>query len=199
MIASVERTMSDDQLIRLLKQGNNKSFGLLYQRYFHKVFQTCYSYSRNQDDAFDLAQDVLLKAFDKIHSFEGNSSFSTWLFSITRNHCISYLSKKNRVVYEDVNFAMDHLADDTHPDWLEERLNKEKMVGELGNLLCLLPEQDKQLLELKYHQNYSVKDLQEAFGLSASAVKMRLMRSRQRVEHAINRFHVPERSELKYA
>jgi len=62
-----------------------------------------------------------------------------------------------------------------------------------------LPEKDKRMLELKYHQNYSVKDLQKEFGLSASAVKMRLMRSRQRVEHAINILPVSDSSQLKYA
>jgi len=176
-----------------------ESFGVLYARYFPKVFQTCLAYSGNHDDAFDLAHDIILKAFNKIDSFKGNSSFSTWLFSITRNHCVSYLSRRKRAVHEDVKLVFNQLSEDTDREEFEERLYKEKIIGELGKFLNQLPDSDQRMLELKYAGKYSVKDLQKEFGLSSSAVKMRLLRSRQKVEKVIKGLPVHDSGQLQYA
>jgi RNA polymerase sigma-70 factor (ECF subfamily) len=177
--------VNDEQLVASLKNGDMDSFGKLYKKYFSRIYQSCYGYCRNHDDACDLAHDILLKAFRRIHTFAGHSSLSTWLFSITRNHCISHISKSKRMIFEEVGHATDQPSDDLSQEEFEERLRKEQLMGELGNSLNQLAEPERRLLELKYGSNYSVKDLQDTFGLSSSAVKMRLMRSRQKVGSAL--------------
>jgi RNA polymerase sigma factor (sigma-70 family) len=186
MLKAESGSCNDDQLVKLLKQGSRNGFAALYTKYFPKVFHTCYSYSRNHDDAFDLAQDAMIKAFSKIGTFEGTSTFSTWLFSITRNHCLSYISSRNKTVHEDVSLAYGLQADGSDAEEYEERLHMETMECEMSRYLSLLPSDDQRMLELKYHQNYSIKDLQKEFRLSASAVKMRLLRSRQKTELILN-------------
>jgi RNA polymerase sigma factor (sigma-70 family) len=178
-------TSSDEILIRTFRQGNPHSLGALYTRYYSKVYHTCFSFTRNQDDAFDLAQDVMLKAFSNLESFEGDSSFSTWLFSITRNYCISQTAKRKRFYYEDVQLVHNVPVDHLDPEEMESRKKKEQLETELCNYLDFLPAGDKRLLELKYFHNYSIKDLQREFKLSASAVKMRLLRARQRMEQIL--------------
>jgi RNA polymerase sigma-70 factor (ECF subfamily) len=176
----------DEHLLSTLKQGNLQSLGELYKRYYPKVYHTCFSYTRNHDDAFDLAQDVMLKAFGNINAFEGKSTFSTWLFSITRNHCLSMISKNGRLYYEDVQSAHYLAADELSSEDLENREKKEQLELQLQHYIDLLPEVDKRMLELKYFQKYSIKDLQIEFDLSASAVKMRLLRARQRIEQILD-------------
>ena len=61
---------SDEQLIGRFLKGDNHSVGILYGRYYPKVYAKCYSFSRNGDDAFDMAQEVLLKTICNIESFE---------------------------------------------------------------------------------------------------------------------------------
>jgi RNA polymerase sigma factor (sigma-70 family) len=175
----------DEFLIGTIKQGDQVGLGALYTKYFPKVYQTCYYYSQNREDAFDLAQDVLLKAFSKIGSFQGASAFSTWLFSITRNHCISQLSLRKRISFEDIRSICSHLANDDDPDGFETRRNREQSEMELHDYLKALPLDDRRILELRYYDNYSVRDLQSAFSLSASAVKMRLLRARSRMEQIL--------------
>lgn len=157
----------------------------LYTRYFPKVYHSCYSYAKNHDDAFDMAQDVMLKVFNNLETFEGKSTLSTWLFSITRNHCLSMMAKKRLLYYEDVHSAQNLAEDECSAEELEKREKKENLEFELQHFIDLLPENDKRMLELKYFHKYSVKDLQEEFSLSASAVKMRLLRARQRIEQIL--------------
>lgn len=177
---------NDEQLIHLFLNGDSHCFGVLYSRYFPKVYAKCYSFSRNGDDAFDMTQEILLKVISKMDSFEGTSKFSTWLYSISTNYCITYSAKKSRKYHEDISAAR-HILD----DWMdvqdfEERLRREALESKLDHYLKLLSEEERQLLVLKYRMNYSVKDLQQEFDLSASAVKMRLLRARMKVNQLIS-------------
>jgi len=173
---------SDEQLIQDYLKGNNNSLGILYSRYYSKVYQKCLSFTKNADDAFDLTQDILMKAFSKVSTFKGNSKFSTWLYAIAHNYCITSASKVKNYHFED--FSMEQNIMDESPDMseLEQRKEYEEKELKLQDVLAEVPELDRNLLNLKYNLNYSVKDLQSEYKLSASAVKMRLMRARQKVE-----------------
>lgn len=173
--------LSDDQLIEEFLNGDNCCFGILYNRYYSKVYSKCFSFSRNGDDAFDMTQEILVKAICNVSSFGGNSKFSTWLYSIATNYCITQTKKKRKQYYEDIVAAQQMLA-----EWMDEedykaRLKWEAMESNLDEYLMMLSEEERQILVLKYRQNYSVKDLQDEFDLSASAVKMRLMRARTKM------------------
>ena len=182
--------LKDEQLVKQYLQGGSSSLGILYNRYYAKVYNKCLSFSRNHDDAFDMAQDVLMKAFSNIESFRGSSKFSTWLFSITQNHCINQAVKSKKMCRLDTGSAFNLIAEDIGEDDLEVRSNREELELKLNEFLNQLPDYDRKMLELKYRNDYSVKDLQSEFHLSASAVKMRLLRARQKMEHLIHDRHV---------
>ncbi len=89
-------TVSDEDLVKAIRLDDRKALGELYNRYYKKVFNKCFSFTKKQEEAFDLAQEALMKAFDNIHSFKGESSFSTWLYTITHRHCLAALRKNGR-------------------------------------------------------------------------------------------------------
>lgn len=177
--------MRDEYLLSALTHEKQYGLSELYKRYYPKVYHTCFSYTRNQDDAFDLAHDVMLKVFNHIDAFQGKSSFSTWLYSITRNHCLSTISKKRMLYCDEILATHNLIAEEFSSEEMESRKKKEQMELELQHYIELLPEKDKKMLELKYFHKYSVKDLQKEFNLSASAVKMRLLRARQKIEQIL--------------
>ncbi len=185
MKAAPEASPSDEQLIKEYLNGDNHSLGILYQRYYSKVYHKCLSFSRNPEDAFDLAQDVLMKAFSNVESFRGSSKFSTWLYSITSNHCISKAARSKSECCLMAGTAYLMIPDDSDDEELEARQNREEMVLKMDDYLNQLPENDRKMLDLKYREDYSIKDLQRAFNLSASAVKMRLLRARHKMEQII--------------
>ena len=177
--------LSDEHLIREYLAGDDDCFGILYTRYYEKVYSRCYSFSRNHDDAFDMTQDVLLKAMSSADSFSGLSKFSTWLYAVTNNYCITRTSRNNKWFHENISAAQD--IPDREPDEedFEERLKRENIESSLETCLMMLPEPERHMLVLKYQRHYSIKDLQKAFALSASAVKMRLSRARLKMGQII--------------
>ncbi len=93
--------ISDESLMFLLRseverQHGNEIFAEMHRRYHQRVLSWCRRLTRNREGSNDLAQEVFLRAFRYRHTFRGESSFSTWLYVITRNYCMNALKKCGR-------------------------------------------------------------------------------------------------------
>ncbi|SHH35410.1 RNA polymerase sigma-70 factor, ECF subfamily [Chryseolinea serpens] len=172
---------SDEELITSILANDTDALGELYNRYYKKVFQKCLSLVKDPDEAFDLAQEALLKAFDHLKNFRKDSSFSTWLYIIAHRHCLLALRKKNKNGVQSTE-ALDEEADRLaeNSDEVERRIESETIMFSLINQL---PEADKELLFLKYREGESIESLQEKLQLSTSAIKMRLKRSKEKLNN----------------
>ena len=92
----VAQQIQDLNLVRRSQGGDTEAFGELVTKYRTKIFNVVYRMVGNEHDAWDLAQEGFLKAWQSIHQFEGRSSFYTWLYSITVNLTISSLRRKGQ-------------------------------------------------------------------------------------------------------
>jgi RNA polymerase sigma factor (sigma-70 family) len=185
MKTTAKSYLSDEQIVRRYLEGDHNSLGELYNRYYAKVYHKCLSFTKNHEDAFDLAQDILMKTFSNIESFKGSSRFSTWLFAITTNHCISQAAKTKRKCSLHEGTDCNLMTEDPESEEIEVRMKREDMELNMDHYLRQLPETDRKMLELKYLHSYSVKELQETFNLTVSAVKMRLLRARLKMQQLI--------------
>lgn len=179
------RNLSDQKIIELIiETGNTEYFGELYDRYSNKVFRKCCSMVNNEADAQDLAQNILLKAFTNIAKFEGRSSFSTWIYAITYNTSINFIKKRkkegnhNRSYDDYENTIHDHFEGDD----IENKQIFEIELEQLRTLMEKIKPEDKKLLLMKYQDNLSIEQIANQLDLSNSAVKMRLLRARDRVK-----------------
>jgi len=86
---------SDEQLAaRLAATGDEVACDQLYRRFRRRVYLWCHGYCHDRDEAVDLTQEVLTKVFTHVDAFDGRSRFSTWVYAITRNHCLGRLSRQ---------------------------------------------------------------------------------------------------------
>jgi RNA polymerase sigma-70 factor (ECF subfamily) len=186
-VKTQESSQSEDEsLVRDFKNGDRAVFGKLYSKYYKKVFSKCYSFTQDSTEASDLAQDILLKTFEHIHSFKGKSKFSTWLYAITYNHCIEHIRKKK---LQNKIFLKENLERPDEEGVEDENSTPEKLINLLNESLEILSAEEKELLSLKYEKNLTVKEIQNALNISASAVKMRLKRARDKVEQIYQTSH----------
>lgn len=177
--------MTDEEIIEsIITNGKKKHFEMLYDRYYQKVYRKAYLMVKDADAAQDMAHDVMIKAFVKLSTFEGKSSFSTWLFQITYAHCIDYLRNQKKMIEEtidDEKFDAGEYQEDSN-DTIEE---KELFESKLENTFDILDEinpQDRVLLMMKYQDNMQIKEIAEFCGCSESALKMKLKRARDKVK-----------------
>jgi len=114
-------TLSDEALVFLLRSAVDRHtvddlFGELFRRYQPRVTQWCYRVIREPDRVPDLVQEVFLRAFRRLCTYRGNSRFSTWLFVLTRNHCLNALKKRHIEPVEDGERMPDNLPEHVAPD-----------------------------------------------------------------------------------
>lgn len=182
MNAGTNRDISDDTLVLNCLEGNQQDIGVLYQRYYKNIYFLTRSIVKNKENAMDLTHDVFLKLFENLSSFRGDSKFSTWLYAITRNYCVEFLRKKNKFRFESVGASV-QLAE-AEFDW-EEQAMYERKRELLNQEIEQAMERDQDILYQKYINRLSIKEIQEKFQLSESAVKMRLQRARIKIGRKI--------------
>ncbi len=169
---------SDEQLVHLIKNGDKHAMSELYLKYYMLVLNKCISFSTSLEEANDLTHDIMLKILENINSFKGASKLSTWLYSVTANYCIDHKRRNKGIYFESLENIYNY--NDTTPEDLEFQLMKERESQHAFKILSDLDKDDQELLMMKYSKNKSIRELQALYKLSASAVKMKLMRARKK-------------------
>lgn len=178
---NINKQTDEDLVKAIVKTNDTLLFEILYDRYAMLVYNKCYGFAKDADEAKDLTQDVFLKLFVKLASFKEKSKFSTWLYSFTYNHCVNYVTRntakkfeKQSVDYKDIeNLSDDYDEEDN--SFLNMKVEKLKVALEL-----ISPE-EKMILLMKYQDLLTIKEIETALGIGGSAVKMRIKRAKDKL------------------
>ena len=185
--------LSDEDLVEAIVNTNNTLlFETLYDRYAGLVYNKCYGFAKDGDEAKDLTQDVFLKLFVKLASFKGKSKFSTWLYAFTYNHCVNYVNRSTAKKIEKQSVDTDNLKDDYYDSDDNDDSIRNLKVEKLKEALEKISPEEKMILLLKYQDSLSIKDLTGVLDIGESAVKMRLKRAKDKLVNVYNNDHYGE-------
>jgi RNA polymerase sigma-70 factor, ECF subfamily len=189
------QVVKDDepQLVLAARAGNIEAFETLVERYERKIFRLTQNITQNREDAEDAMQESFLKAFEHLHEFQGNSRFYTWLVRIAVNQALMKLRKRRP---NEVSLDQDlDTGEDTIPreveDWgpsPEDRYEQKELSGILSEVISELTPPFRIVFQLRDIEELSTEETAEALGLSVSAVKSRLLRSRLKLRQKLGRY-----------
>ena len=169
--------LTDSQLIALYLQSQDAQyFSQLYRRYAGKVFAKCISMLADHGMARDATQDVFIKILLNLAKFTEQSSFSTWVYSITYNYCIDLIRKKKKNILlftEDVG----RISTEKEVE-IPDSVILEMETNRLEKVMEKLPVGDKAILDMKYTDDMSIKEIGEVLNKTESAIKMQIMRAK---------------------
>jgi len=172
---------ADDQYyIEAVRKGNVQAFSVLVEKYQKMVYSLALKLLKRPEDAEELAQDTFIKAYQKIDSYEGKSKFSTWLYSITYNACISEL-RKRRIEFTSIDDRQISDQDEMKMHDYYRETKKEDQEKYLNLALSKLPEDDQVLVTLYYYENQSMDEISMITGLTVSNIKVKIHRARKRM------------------
>ena len=177
--------LDETLVIQKILQGQQSAYAMLVDKYQSYVFTLAMRYVNDRELAEELAQDVFVKAYRYLADFKGNSKFSTWLYTIVHTTCLSYMRKKKDETVLLNEEKMISISDNNFAQKPIELLEQKAQKLMLENAMKHLPAADAQLLTLFYLGEQSVDEIGVILGLTATNVKVRLFRARQKLKEIL--------------
>jgi len=173
--------LNEQKLISQAKTGDQSAFSALMERYEKQVYHQALRLLSNPEDAADVTQEVFLKVWRSLPSFQGDSSFSTWLYRLTDNAAIDLIRKEKKrrgdASLDDEEYQWDSLLAD--PNSAPEReLEKQELRRSVTEGLAKLSEEHRRVLVLREINGLSYEEIGQILGLTAGTVKSRIARAR---------------------
>ncbi len=180
--------------IKRAQRGEREVFGFLVERHQRRLLSLVFRVVRRYDEAEDLAQEIFLKAFQAIRSYNFQSSFGTWLARVAVNHCYDYLRRvrASRVKYfwemsEEGRRRLEARAESLGAAGADAE-EQTALRDFAGKLLDRAPAADRMILVLRELEELSMEEIAEVMNLKTSTVKVRLHRARKRMLEDIKRW-----------
>ncbi|GAB4033391.1 RNA polymerase sigma factor [Spirosoma gilvum] len=158
----------------------HEHFETIYIRYASKVYQKCLAMTADPDISQDYTQDIFIKVFHKLDTFQHRSNLSTWLYSVTHNYCLDQLRSRQRRQVRSLSEEDDYTNDQ------EDEISLEQQFYQLHQIIETLPKLEQRLIRMRYEQGMDLQSIANQLKLKLSAVKMRLMRNRRKIQKLYN-------------
>jgi RNA polymerase sigma-70 factor (ECF subfamily) len=178
------KDLQDEYYIECILKGEVSAYRFLVERYKKMVYSIALKLLGNARDAEDAAQDSFIKAFEHLHTFEGKSKFSTWLYALTYRLCLNKLKEMKR----ELTFFADELPKQESENVIAlsyqfTEQDRERIVKEA---IDALPPQEGLLVLLYYYEEKSIREIEQITGMTSSNIKIKLFRVRKVLESKLS-------------
>lgn len=172
---------SDEILVQLVLKGETHLFAKIIERYERPVYNLMYRYCRSEEEAADLSQDVFLRVYDRLSSFNRSRRFFPWLYTLAVNRANDWHRSHSNNRKKLDEFRWETPETEISSDQ-EGRMVDREEVDNLYKALDQLPEVTREMIMLRYRQELPIFELADIFKVSESAVKMRIARGLEKMK-----------------
>ena len=181
-------------LIRQAQQGNITAFEQLVFKYDKHVLSIAAGYVRSSEDAKDIYQEVLIKVFRGLPNFKGLSEFSTWLYRITTNVCLTHTSQRKRHTHSSLDQEYTDGDGESHTRFsalkdesasTDQHTLNEEISGSVREALEVLSPKQKMVFTLRHYHGYKLKEIAEMMECAEGTVKKYLFTATQRMREQL--------------
>ncbi|RKD23977.1 RNA polymerase subunit sigma [Ammoniphilus oxalaticus] len=173
--------MTEAELIRAAQTGDTDALIQLLREIENEIYRTAFYVLKNQQDAMDASQEALIRIYKNIKSYQAKAKFSTWTQRIVMNVCMDHFRRKRDAVSIDEHEFP--LEDDAN---VEEEVQLSHMAKDIQDAINLLPSRQRQVVILRYLQDFSYAEISETLELPINTVKSHLFRARQQLKELLS-------------
>lgn len=177
-------TQTDEELIEQSKSGNSMAFEQLIFRYDEVVLNIAARYTQSSDDAKDIYQETFIRVFKGLPKFQLKSEFSTWIYRIATNVCLTHKERKKK----NASVSIDSGDDDEYhqelavsPERTDDRLHGNEITRRIDSALKELSPQQRMVFTLRHYQDYKLKDIAVMMNCAEGTVKKYLFDATQKM------------------
>jgi RNA polymerase sigma-70 factor, ECF subfamily len=186
--------LSDPELIIKFNNGNTAAFEELVYRYDRQVLSLALKYLKDEDEAKDVYQEVFIRVYKGLKKFQFKSEFSTWLFRVTTNVCLTYKTRTAKREYVSIDeerdeedsirgYTLQSDVNETSPDSI---LSGNEIRQQVNEAVDLLPPKQKMCFMLKHYEGYKIREIAEIMNCKEGTVKKYLFDSIKKLREHLN-------------
>jgi RNA polymerase sigma-70 factor (ECF subfamily) len=165
--AEAFESLDDRALVDACLRGNTAAFDVIVARHRRAIYQVCYRFAGNHEDASDLSQEAFVRAWRGLRHYRGTAALSTWLYRIAVNACLNRVAAKKP---ETEPLHNDHFVDNRTESPSEALLREERAVA-VRRAIAALPNRQRAALILRTYHELSHQEIADILGSSVGAVK----------------------------
>ena len=174
--------MTDNELIQRVLSGDTSAERALYDAHVDRVYRVAYRLAGDADLAQDFTQETFVRAFSKLHEFQGRSALSTWLHAITVSVSLNALRKVKKLRTREINL------DDAPPMVASQREAEPDLKQRLKTAVASLPDHYRAVFVLYDMEGYTHEEIGSALGVPVGTSKARLSRAREKLREQLADF-----------
>jgi len=172
--------LNDEQIAHLIQTGNAELFGELIERYEDKLKRYARKFLNTNEDIEDLVQDIFIKSYTNIQSFDKNLRFSPWIYRIAHNTFVNELKRKSLFNFGmfDVDAILPQLP---AKETTDASILSAELQEEMESLLSELPNKYREVIVLYYFEELSYQEISEVLQIPVTTVGVRISRARKKL------------------
>lgn len=174
--------LSDEMLAQRVQEGHKEDFGILMERYQAKLFRYGKKFITGHDNIEDVVQDVFIKTYQHIKSFDTSQKFSSWIYRIAHNTYVNAVKKQSRepLYLFDFDLILGHTIVE-NPAEKEQEQEEIRLLVEKG--LDMLPSRYREIIVLYYMEELSYKEIADILQVPVGTVGIRLKRAKDKLKN----------------
>jgi RNA polymerase sigma factor (sigma-70 family) len=187
---------SDQEVIAQVLKGNQQKYELLVNKYQSFAFTIALRYTKNREDAEEMAQSAFVKAYLNLKDYRGDAKFSTWLYTIVSSLCLSFLRKKKLDIHSLDQEGVFERANANESNLKADVIEQHSRTALLNRAMNLLNPDDAKLLMLFYKAEQSLDEIAQILHIEPNNAKVKLHRARQRLKETMEKHFAREVQEI---
>ena len=190
----VQMPVDDSAAVALARGGDHEAFRLLVERHSRSLYRLAYRMTGRQEDAEDVVQEALVRAYRQLGRFEARSNFGTWLYRIGFNCAIDYLRARPHREAAETDETLERLSGQSRGPSTHDLVYAGEIGGRVKDALETLSPQERAAFLMRHQQGCSIEEICQALDLRSNAAKHSIFRAVKKMRVALRPL-VGERSE----
>jgi RNA polymerase sigma-70 factor, ECF subfamily len=199
-VSRENKARTDNELVVLIREKKPDLYGEIIERYRGKLFAYIYRLIGNRDEAEDLLQDVFIKVYKNLNSFDAERKFSSWIYRIAHNEAVNRIKRKSLkqfISWEDISSTKDKLGSRSTEAGADDAWIKKESMNEVDEIVNKLPMKYKQVLLLRYFSDKSYEEIGEILDKPVNTIGTLINRAKKKLAEEMKKITAKQNKERK--
>lgn len=188
---SFSKELSDNDLVKLVRENNSELYSQVIERYQTKLFVYLFRLIGDREEARDILQDVFLKAYRNLNSFDADRKFSSWIYRIAHNEAVNYIKRKSLkrfIPWDSITSTKDKLESSSMEEGADKAWMRKESNREIDEAIKKLPFKYRQVLVLRYYSDNSYDEISDIIGRPVNTVGTLINRAKKKLAEELKDF-----------